>query len=36
VLSQRGWAAAIGGLTPDIRWLGDGQLQNQRLEHPTP
>lgn len=27
VLSQRGWAAAIGGLTPDIRWLGGGQLQ---------
>jgi DNA-binding transcriptional ArsR family regulator len=27
VLSQRGWAAAIGGLTPDVRWLGDGRLQ---------
>jgi len=27
VLSQRGWAAAIGGLSPDIRWLGNGQLQ---------
>jgi DNA-binding transcriptional ArsR family regulator len=27
VLSQRGWAAAIGGLTPGVRWLGAGQLQ---------
>jgi DNA-binding transcriptional ArsR family regulator len=27
VLSQRGWAAAIGELSPDIRWLGGGQLQ---------
>ncbi len=27
VLSQRGWAAAVGGIARDIRWLGDGQLQ---------
>jgi DNA-binding transcriptional ArsR family regulator len=27
VLSQRGWAAAIGGIARDVRWLGDGQLQ---------
>jgi DNA-binding transcriptional ArsR family regulator len=27
MLSQRGWAAAIGRLTPDVRWLGDGRLQ---------
>jgi DNA-binding transcriptional ArsR family regulator len=27
LLSQRGWAAAISGLTPDVRWLGDGRLQ---------
>ena len=26
-LSQRGWAAAIGGIAQDVRWLGDGQLQ---------
>lgn len=34
VLSQRGWAAAIGGLTPDVRWLGNGQLQITIQHHP--
>ena len=34
VLSQRGWAAAIGGLTPDVRWLGDGQLQISVRDRP--
>jgi DNA-binding transcriptional ArsR family regulator len=33
VLSQRGWAAAIGGLTPDVRWLGGGQLQITVQDH---
>jgi DNA-binding transcriptional ArsR family regulator len=26
-LSQRGWAAAIGGIAQDVRWLGNGRLQ---------
>jgi len=34
VLSQCGWAAAIGGLTPDVRWLGDGQLQISVRDRP--
>ena len=34
VLSQRGWAAAIGGIAPDVRWLGDGQLQITVQDHP--
>jgi len=34
VLSQRGWAAAIGGLAQDVRWLGDGQLQITVRDHP--
>lgn len=34
VLSQRGWAAAIAGLTPDVRWLGGGQLQISAWERP--
>jgi DNA-binding transcriptional ArsR family regulator len=33
VLSQRGWAAVIGGLTPDVRWLGGGQLQITVKDH---
>jgi hypothetical protein len=33
VLSQRGWAAAIGGLTPEARWLGGGQLQVTVQDH---
>jgi DNA-binding transcriptional ArsR family regulator len=34
VLSQRGWASAIGGLTPGVRWLGDGQLQISVRDRP--
>jgi len=34
VLGQRGWAAAIGGLAPEVRWLGDGQLQITVKDHP--
>jgi DNA-binding transcriptional ArsR family regulator len=34
VLSQRGWAAAIGGIAKDVRWLGDGQLQITLQDHP--
>ena len=34
VLSQRGWAAAIGGIAQDVRWLGDGQLQITVQDHP--
>jgi DNA-binding transcriptional ArsR family regulator len=34
VLSQRGWAAAIGGIAKDVRWLGDGQLQITVQDHP--
>lgn len=33
VLSQRGWAAAIGGLTPEARWLGGGRLQITVKDH---
>jgi DNA-binding transcriptional ArsR family regulator len=34
VLSQRGWAAAIGGIAHDVRWLGDGQLQIDVQDYP--
>jgi DNA-binding transcriptional ArsR family regulator len=34
VLSQRGWAAAVGGIAQDVRWLGDGQLQITVQDHP--
>ena len=34
VLGQGGWAAAIGGLAPEVRWLGDGQLQITVKAHP--
>jgi hypothetical protein len=34
VLSQRGWAAAIGGIARDVRWLGNGQLQIAIQDHP--
>jgi DNA-binding transcriptional ArsR family regulator len=34
VLSQRGWAAAIGQIAHDVRWLGDGQLQITLHDHP--
>jgi len=34
VLSQRGWAAAVGGIAQDVRWLGGGQLQITVKDHP--
>jgi DNA-binding transcriptional ArsR family regulator len=34
VLSQRGWAAAVGGIAQDVRWLGNGQLQITVQDHP--
>jgi DNA-binding transcriptional ArsR family regulator len=34
VLSQRGWAAAVGGIAQDVRWLGDGRLQITVQDHP--
>jgi DNA-binding transcriptional ArsR family regulator len=34
VLSQRGWATAIGGIAQDVRWLGGGQLQITVQDHP--
>jgi DNA-binding transcriptional ArsR family regulator len=34
VLSQRGWAAAVGGIAKDVRWLGGGQLQITVQDHP--
>jgi DNA-binding transcriptional ArsR family regulator len=34
VLSQQGWAAAISGLTPGVRWVGDGQLQISTRDRP--
>jgi DNA-binding transcriptional ArsR family regulator len=34
ILSQRGWAAAIGGIAHDVRWLGNGQLQITIQDHP--
>jgi Helix-turn-helix domain len=33
VLSQRGWAAAVGGIAHDVRWLGNGQLQITVKDH---
>lgn len=34
VVSQRGWAAAVGGIAKDVRWLGDGQMQITLQDHP--
>jgi DNA-binding transcriptional ArsR family regulator len=34
VLSQRGWAATVGGIAKDVRWLGGGQLQITVQDHP--
>jgi DNA-binding transcriptional ArsR family regulator len=34
VISQRGWGAAISGLSPRVRWLGDGQLQISSRDRP--
>ncbi|MEV5575677.1 ArsR family transcriptional regulator [Spirillospora sp. NPDC052269] len=33
-LSRDGWAAALEGLSPGIRWLGDGRLRINAAEHP--
>ncbi|RFU41420.1 ArsR family transcriptional regulator [Actinomadura logoneensis] len=33
-LSLDGWAAALEGLRPGIRWLGDGRLQVNLAEYP--
>jgi hypothetical protein len=35
-ISQHGWAAAITGLSPKIRWLGDGRLRNGCSARPGP
>jgi DNA-binding transcriptional ArsR family regulator len=34
VISQRGWGAAISGLSPRVRWLGHGQLQISTRDRP--
>jgi Bacterial regulatory protein, arsR family len=34
VLSQRGWAAVVGGIAQDVRWLGGGELQITVKDHP--
>ncbi len=33
-LSQGGWASAIGGMRPGMRWLGDGRLQINAEDSP--
>ena len=33
-LSTGGWAAALGGMRPGMRWLGDGQLQINEYAYP--
>ena len=33
-LSTGGWAAALGGLRPGMRWLGEGQLQINGYAYP--
>ncbi|MFD7067967.1 ArsR/SmtB family transcription factor [Streptomyces sp. NPDC059913] len=34
-LSQGGWAAALSGLRPGTRWLGDGRLRINAHDYPT-
>ncbi|MDG4862034.1 winged helix-turn-helix domain-containing protein, partial [Streptomyces sp. T-3] len=34
-LGQGGWSAALDGLRPGMRWLGDGRLQVNTHEYPT-
>ncbi|WP_406501496.1 winged helix-turn-helix domain-containing protein [Streptomyces sp. NBC_01590] len=34
-LSQGGWAAALGGLRPGMRWLGGSRLQINAHDYPT-
>lgn len=33
-LSEGGWAAALDGMRPGMRWLGDGRLQITAHDHP--
>jgi DNA-binding transcriptional ArsR family regulator len=33
-ISQHGWAAAISGLSPKVRWLGDGRLRINHQDRP--
>ncbi|MEV0200193.1 helix-turn-helix domain-containing protein [Nonomuraea sp. NPDC050691] len=33
-LSQGGWAATLGGMRPDMRWLGEGRLQINARDYP--
>lgn len=33
-LSTGGWVAALGGMRPGLRWLGDGRLQINGYDHP--
>lgn len=33
-LSSGGWAAALDGMRPGMRWLGDGKLQINTYDHP--
>ncbi|NUW38674.1 transcriptional regulator [Nonomuraea rhodomycinica] len=33
-LSQGGWAATLGGMQPDMRWLGEGRLQINAYDYP--
>ncbi|MFF2012246.1 ArsR/SmtB family transcription factor [Streptomyces sp. NPDC058195] len=34
-LSQGGWAAALSGLCPGMRWLGDGRLRINAHDYPS-
>ncbi|WP_327358587.1 ArsR/SmtB family transcription factor [Streptomyces sp. NBC_01304] len=34
-LGQGGWAAALDGMRPGMRWLGDGRLQINTHDYPT-
>ncbi len=34
-LAQHGWAAALGDLSPQVRWLGDGQLRINTSQRPA-
>jgi DNA-binding transcriptional ArsR family regulator len=33
-LSQGGWAAALAGMRPGMRWLGEGRLQINAYDYP--
>ncbi|MFF0863579.1 ArsR/SmtB family transcription factor [Nonomuraea sp. NPDC003560] len=33
-LGRGGWAAALDGMRPGLRWLGDGRLQINAYDHP--